>query len=164
VAWIGIAFAEKKLYNCKQPVDTYTPIQQEEIMAIFKDRETAEKLFLEFWKELIRDNGLGDEFKKNEISIRFEINDLDLVMYVDENGPVFGDEAKEKKSVVTMKMSSDMVHKYWLDKVNIPMALAMRQIKAKGPVNKVLQILPMFKPGQKIYPEYCKKFDLPLEI
>ncbi len=133
-------------------------------MAIFNDREIAEKLFQEFWQELIRDKGLGEEFKKNEISIRFEVNDLNMVMYVDENGPIFGDEAKNKKSVVTMKMSSDMVHKYWLDKVNIPLALAMRHIKAKGPVNKVLQILPMFKSGQKIYPEYCKKFDLPLEV
>jgi hypothetical protein len=133
-------------------------------MAIFKDRETAEKLFLEFWNQLIREHKLGDEFKKNEITILFEIPDLDLVMFVDENGPLFGDEAKSKKSVVTMKMSGDMVHKYWLNKVNIPMALAMRQIKAKGPVNKVLQILPMFKPGQKLYPEYCARYDLPLDI
>jgi hypothetical protein len=133
-------------------------------MAIFKDRETAEKLFLEFWQQLIQEYKLGDEFKKNEISILFEINDLDLVMFVDENGPQFGDEARSKKPVVTMKMSGDMVHKYWLNKVNIPMALAMRHIKAKGPVNKVLQILPMFKPGQKLYPEYCAKYNLPLDI
>ncbi|MBW1645562.1 MAG: hypothetical protein JRJ56_04425 [Deltaproteobacteria bacterium] len=133
-------------------------------MAIFKDKETAEKLFGEFWERLIKETGLGSQLRKNEISIMFEVKDLGLVMFVDENGPLFGDEAKSKKAVVTMKMSGDMVHKYWLDQVNIPMALATRQIKAKGPVNKVLQILPLFKPGKAIYPEFCQKYNLPLEV
>jgi putative sterol carrier protein len=133
-------------------------------VAIFKDKETAEKLFGEFWNRLIQETDLGQELKKNEITILFEITDLDMVMLVDENGPHFGDEAKAVKPVVTMKMAGDMVHQYWLDKVNVPMALATRKIKAKGPVNKVLQLMPLFKPGKEIYPEYCKKYGLPLDI
>ena len=132
-------------------------------MAIFKDKETAEKLFREFWEQLIH-GGLGEQFRENEISILFEVKDLDLQMFVDEAGPLFGEEAKSKKAVVTMKMPGDMVHQYWLNKVNIPMALATRKIKAKGPVNKVLQILPLFQPGQKLYPEYCEKYNLPLDV
>jgi putative sterol carrier protein len=133
-------------------------------MAIFKDKDTAEKLFGDFWARLIRETNLGQELKNNQITILFEITDLDMVMFVDENGPRFGDDAKADKPVVTMKMSGDMVHKYWLDKVNIPMALATRKIKAKGPVNKVLQLMPLFKPGKEIYPEYCEKFNLPLNV
>ncbi len=133
-------------------------------MAIFKDREIAVKLFGEFWEKLINEFGLGEQLKQHEITILFKINDLDLVMFVDENGPLFGDEAASKKPATTMIMSGDMVHKYWLDKVNLPMALATRKIKAKGPVNKVLQILPLFKPGKKLYPEFCEKYNLSVDV
>ncbi len=132
-------------------------------MAIFQDRETAQKLFDDFWNRLIKEEGLGEKLREHEISILFEIKDLQMTMFVDENGPVFGDQAKAKKAVVTMKMSGDMVHKYWLDKVNIPMALTTRKIKARGPVNKVLQILPLFKTGKQLYPEYCREYGLPLD-
>jgi hypothetical protein len=113
--------------------------------------------------KLINETEFGAKLKENEITLLFVINEPDVVMYVDEKGPLFSDEAKAKVPVITMLMSGDMVHKFWLKQVNIPKALALRQIKAKGPVNKVLQILPMLKPGQALYPDYCKKFNLPLE-
>jgi len=85
-------------------------------------------------------------------------------MYVDENGPLFGAEAQKKTPLVTMKMSGDSVHKFWLNQLNIPKALALRQVIAKGPVNKVLQVLPLLKPGKEMYPEYCKKYNLPVKL
>ena len=132
-------------------------------MSVFQDKETAEELFGDLWDRMIKETEFGEKLKKSGITILFVVNDPDVVMYVDENGPLFGEEAKAKVPVVTMKMSGDMVHQYWLKKVNIPKALAMRHIKAKGPVNKVLEILPLLKPGQKLYPEYCKQYKLPMD-
>jgi len=131
-------------------------------MAVF-DKKTGEELFKDLWTKMIKDAGLGEKLKENNISILFEINDPDLYMFIDENGPLFGEEAKSKNPVVIMKMSGDSVHKFWLKKLNIPKALAVRQIKAKGPVNKVLQILPLLKPGYEFYPEYCAKYNLPTD-
>ena len=133
-------------------------------MSVFKDKETTEELFGGLWTKMINETEFGPQLKKSGITILFVVKDPDIVMFVDENGPLFGDEAKAKIPVVTMQMNGDTVHKYWLKKVNIPKALAMRQIKAKGPVNKVLQILPLLKPGQELYPEYCKKYDLPMDV
>ncbi len=133
-------------------------------MAVFKDRKLAAKLFSEFWHKLVNDFGLGEQLRQCEISVLFEIDDLDLVMFVDENGPLFGAAAASKKPAVIMIMTGDMAHKYWLDKVDVPVALATHKIKAKGSVNKVLQILPLFKSGQKLYPEYCEKYNLPLDV
>ena len=39
--------------------------------------------------------------------------------------------------------------------------VTLRQIKAKGPIGKVLSLLPLLKPGQAMYPDYCKKFNVP---
>ena len=132
-------------------------------MPVFESKGTMEDLFKELWMKLITETEFGSKLKENEITLLFVINEPDVVMYVDEKGPLFSDEAKAKVPVITMLMSGDMVHKFWLKQVNIPKALALRQIKAKGPVNKVLQILPMLKPGQALYPDYCKKYNLPLE-
>jgi len=133
-------------------------------MSVFKDKQTAKELFGDLWTRMIRETEFGEKMKQSGITILFVVKDPEIVMYVDENGPIFDDEARAKVPVVTMQMNGDMVHKYWLKKVNIPKALAMRQIKAKGPVNKVLQVLPLLKPGQEMYPEYCKKYDLPMDV
>lgn len=131
-------------------------------MPVFQDKRVVENLFGELWTKLIKETDFGVKLKENEITLFFELVDPEVFMYVDGNGPLFGEEAKAKVPVVTMQMSGDTVHKFWLKQVNIPKAMALRQIKTKGPINKVLQILPLLKPGEKLYPDYCKKYNLPL--
>ena len=52
---------------------------------------------------------------------------------------------------IVMVMEADTAHKFWLGKVNVTMALARGQMKAKGPVAKVLKLVPLTKP---IFPRY----------
>jgi putative sterol carrier protein len=131
-------------------------------MAIFKDTKMVQDLFGELWTKMINETEFGKKLKESELSILFMTEDPEVVMYIDINGPLFGEEAKAKTPVVIMKMSGDTVHKFWLKQINVPKALALRQIKAKGPVGKILQILPLLKPGFALYPEYCKKYNLPM--
>jgi putative sterol carrier protein len=131
-------------------------------MAIFKDTNVVQELFGELWTKMIKETEFGPKLKESELSILFMTEDPEVVMYVDIDGPLFGEEAKAKTPVVTMKMSGDTVHKFWLKQVNVPKALALRQIRAKGPVGKILQILPLLKPGFALYPDYCKKYNLPM--
>ena len=133
-------------------------------MPVFQDRAMMEEMFGDIWTKMVTETEFGQKLKENGITIYFVVNDPDVVMFVDETGPLFGDEAKAKTPVVTMKMSADNVHKFWLKKLNIPKALALRHIKAKGPVGKVLQIIPLLKPGQAMYPEYCEKYNLPTDV
>jgi len=55
-----------------------------------------------------------------------------------------------------MSLSGDSCHKFWLKQLTMPVALAKRQIKAKGPIPKVLKLLPMLKPAYEAYPEIAK--------
>lgn len=132
-------------------------------MPVFKDAALAQELFGDLWNKMIGETEFGKELKEAGITILFVVHGPDLSMYVDENGPLFGEDAQAKTPVVTMKMSLDTAHQFWLKQVNIPKALALRHIKAKGPVGKVLKLLPLLKPGQAMYPDYCKKYDLPIE-
>src|SRR5208283_5660751 len=97
-------------------------------MPLFKDAALAQELFGDLWTKMIAETQFGKELKEAGITILFAVHDPDLSMYVDENGPLFGEEAQEKTPVVTMKMSLDTAHWFWLKKVNIPKALALRQI------------------------------------
>jgi putative sterol carrier protein len=125
-------------------------------------KETAVELFGDLWTKMV-EGDFGQKLKENEITIKYEVHDPELTMYVDHTGCCFDEEAKPKIAVVLMKMSLDTAHKFWLKDLNVPKALALRQIKAKGPIGKVLQLLPLLKPGQAMYPDYCKKFNVPTE-
>jgi putative sterol carrier protein len=128
-------------------------------MAIM-DKETAVELFGDLWTKMLQGE-FGQKIKKNGMTIKFEVHDPELTMFVDHTAVCFDEEAEERNAVVLMKMSLDTAHKFWLKDINVPKALALRQIKAKGPIGKVLSLLPLLKPGQAMYPDYCKKFNVP---
>jgi hypothetical protein len=48
-------------------------------------------------------------------------------------------------------MEADTAHRFWLGRVNVTEALARGQIKANGPVAKILKLVPLTKPA---YPRY----------
>ena len=61
----------------------------------------------------------------------------------------FGETQLEPEVVMTM--DADTAHRFWLGKVNVTVALARGQMKAKGPVAKILKLVPLTKP---IFPRY----------
>jgi hypothetical protein len=55
-----------------------------------------------------------------------------------------------------MTLSGDTCHKFWLKQVSMPVALAKRLIKAKGPMPKVLKLLPLLGPAYEAYPDIAR--------
>ncbi|MBI5843386.1 MAG: SCP2 sterol-binding domain-containing protein [Deltaproteobacteria bacterium] len=66
------------------------------------------------------------------------------------------------KPDVTMTLSGDSCHNFWLKKLSLPVAIATRKIKTQGPIQKVLKLLPLLKPAHEAYPEIAKKYNLPM--
>ena len=86
--------------------------------------------------------------------MRYEFHDPDSQVTVrlqpDQPGDVdFGDSDMEPD--VVMSMAADTAHKFWLGQVNVTVAMARGQIKAKGPVAKILKLVPLTKP---VFPRY----------
>jgi len=61
------------------------------------------------------------------------------------------------KPDVTMSMKADVAHKFWLGKVNLVSALAKGDIETKGPIPKILKLLPAIKPLYSEYPEILRE-------
>ena len=52
---------------------------------------------------------------------------------------------------VTLTMRADIGDKFWRGEYNLAVGLAKGQVKAKGPVNKILKLVPLTKP---LFPMY----------
>jgi hypothetical protein len=125
-------------------------------MAVFHDSNVFKEVIVGFF-ELLGDTPLiADKLKASKMVIRFIYSDPDLVVVVDCSGDTVevrpGD--RDTKVIVEMSMKADIAHKFWFGKVNLTMALTRRQMVAKGPVPKILKLLPAIKPSYAMYPKY----------
>ena len=123
-------------------------------MAYFNDAQDVYDTLGRLFTDLAQDEELAPKFRKANTIVRYEHTDPDSVITVrlQEDRPAnvdFG--ASEMEPEVTMTMAADTAHKFWLGQVNVTVALARGQIKAKGPVAKILKLVPLTKP---IFPRY----------
>jgi putative sterol carrier protein len=123
-------------------------------VAYFKDADEVYETIGKLFVEIANDDELAPKFRKANTIVRYEYANPDSVITVrlqeGQPGDVdFGDSEMEPE--VTMSMDADTAHKFWLGEVNVTVALARGQIKAKGPVAKILKLVPLTKP---IFPRY----------
>lgn len=129
-------------------------------MPVFKDTEQMYQMLEALWNHVISETEFGPKLKEYDITFKFIITEPNGYLFVSHDQVITGEEAN-RDAVITMELSGDTVHKFWLKKISLPVALATRKIKSKGPIPKVLKILPFLKPVYEKYPEYCDKFGLP---
>jgi putative sterol carrier protein len=60
---------------------------------------------------------------------------------------------------VTLLMTADTGDKFWRGEYNLAVGLAKGQVKAKGPVNKILKLVPLTKPLFPMYREMIAEKD-----
>ena len=123
-------------------------------MSYFKDAQEVYDTIGKLFVALADDDELGPEFRKANTIVRYEHHDPDspITVRLKEDEPTdvdFGDSEMEPE--VVMSMEADTAHRFWLGRVNVPVALARGQIKASGPVAKILKLVPLTKP---VYPRY----------
>ncbi len=123
-------------------------------MAYFENADAVYATLGKLFQDLADDEELGPKFRKANTIVRYEFRDPDsaITTRLQENQPSqvdFGDTDMEPD--VTMSMEADTAHRFWLGEVNVTVAMARGQIKAKGPVAKILKLVPLTKP---VYPRY----------
>ena len=125
-------------------------------MAVFENQEIFREVLVGFFNLLGDTPQIADKLKASKMVIRFIYSDPDLAVVVDCSGDhvdVRPDDM-DTRVIVEMSMKADIAHKFWFGKVNLTMALTRRQMVAKGPVPKILKLLPAIKPSYAMYPKY----------
>jgi hypothetical protein len=65
----------------------------------------------------------------------------------------------EEKPDITLMMKADTGDKFWRGEYNLAVGLAKGEVKAKGPVNKILKLVPLTKPLFPMYRELVAEKD-----
>ena len=123
-------------------------------MAYFKDAQEVYDTLGRLFAEIVDDEELAPKFRKANTIVQYQYRDpesqITVKLIEGEDGQVDCGETTMEPEVV-MTMEADTAHRFWLGKVNVTVALARGQMKAKGPVAKILKLVPLTKP---VFPRY----------
>ena len=125
-------------------------------MAYFKDADEVYAYIGRLFKEVSEDEELAPKFRKANTIVQYRYRDPESQITVrlmeGQEGRVDCGETDMEPQVV-MTMDADTAHRFWLGEVNVTVAMARGQMKAKGPVAKILKLVPLVKP---VFPRYRK--------
>lgn len=131
-------------------------------MTYFKDSAELQKILGGFFELLGKHPQLGPKFLHSKLMVRFNYREPGLSITADCTGPevviTFND--TDKKPEVEMDMKADVAHDFWIGKINLLVALARRQMVARGHIPKILKLLPILKPAHELYREYVRPFNI----
>ncbi|WP_214369391.1 SCP2 sterol-binding domain-containing protein [Pseudonocardia sp. H11422] len=115
-------------------------------MAAFKDEAEVYEFLGGVFRIGMQDPALVEKLRPSGVVLRITYNDPDAVITVDmPNGELHTGAGVGPDPNVELFMSADTGNRFWLGKVVLPVALAKGQVRAKGPVAKLLKVLPLAK-------------------
>ncbi len=130
-------------------------------MAVFENTDKMYIVLGALFNKLVKDPSVGPQFIEANIIIKFAIDNPngDIWLSPNNGGEVICGPSGLAPTI-EMSLSGDTCHKFWLQEVSMPVALAKGLIKAKGPLPKVLKLLPLLKPAYEAYPAIAKEHGL----
>ena len=123
-------------------------------MSYFEDAGEVYQFIGKLFQDLAADDELGPKFRKADTIVQYRYRNPESQVTVkmidgEESLVDFGETRMEPEVVMTME--ADTAHRFWLGKVNVTVALARGQMRARGPVAKILKLVPLVKP---VFPRY----------
>jgi hypothetical protein len=130
-------------------------------MAVFRDEAEMREVFGALYDEARRDSRIAPKIRDAHIVIQFRYEEPHGVVTINAAAPpsddsayfdvLWGDDTGLRPDV-EMSMKADVAHQFWHGKVNLMAALTRRQIVARGPIPKILKLLPAVEPMYAMYP------------
>ncbi len=122
-------------------------------MSYFADENEVYKYLGGVFREANDTPGVGETLRASGIVLRLDYSQPTSSITVVLKEPAI--EVYEGDSDLTpdvrMSMSADNGNKFWRGEYNVAVGLAKGQVKAKGPVSKILKLIPAAKPVFPIY-------------
>jgi hypothetical protein len=125
-------------------------------MAYFSDIQPFYDALGELFDRLASDPAINEKALASELLVHFIYNDPEGEVWIDCRGDkmlLLDGPQDFSDADATLKMATDVAHKFWLGKLNLIKALTVGDIESEGSVPKLLKMLPVIKPAFKIYPE-----------
>ena len=136
-------------------------------MAYFRDSQECDAMLGGFFRAMSQEVTKGD---KELMRIQEKLAEIDLIVKFVWREPVLTvtlDFTKNPFMVyindstvtptATFTLTADEAHRFWHGKVNLAKALTTKAIVARGPIPKILKLLPVIQPMYRRYPLYLKE-------
>lgn len=115
-------------------------------MAVFSDEAEVYEFLGGVFRHGLADEALVAKLRPSGVILRVHYTDPDAVITVDMPGAEIHTGAGNGPDPdVELFMTADTGNRFWLGKVVLPVALAKGEVRAKGPVAKLLKVLPLAK-------------------
>jgi hypothetical protein len=129
-------------------------------MPYFKDAEDVYANLGLFLRQLAVDPEMEPALKRVDTTFQLRTRHPDSVMTVrlpqDDQPPQVDLGETTLQPEVVLQLDADIAHRFWLGQVNVAVALAHGDIRTRGPVAKVLKLVPLVKPG---FPRYRQQLE-----
>jgi hypothetical protein len=123
-------------------------------LAYFEDAGEVYQFIGKLFQDLAADEELGPKFRKADTVVQYRYREPEATITVDiraDTEPRVDLGPTDLDPEVVMSMDADTAHRFFLGNVNVTVALARGQMKARGPVAKILKLVPLVKP---VFPRY----------
>ena len=127
--------------------------------AYYKSKEEFVKILSELWERIFKTPEIVNAISGVKIITKFHFTDFETDLYIDNKGDTpryYWDPDEAVGFDVEMIQSSEISHKFWMEDLNVPLAIAGRKVIAKGSVQKALKLIPALKPAFALYPEVLR--------
>ena len=136
-------------------------------MSYFKDSQECDQILGGFFRKMSegvagKDPVLVEIQRKMAemgLIVKFVWREPVLSLTLDFTKDPFGVYADDEtiNPTATFTLTADNGHKFWHGQINLAKALTTKTIVARGPIPKILKLLPVIEPMYKRYPMYLKE-------
>jgi hypothetical protein len=135
-------------------------------MSYFKDSQECDQILGGFFRKMSegvtnKDEvlvGIQRKLAEMGLIVKFVWREPVLSLTLDFTKEPFGVYANDEtiNPTATFTLTADNGHKFWHGQINLAKALTTKTIVARGPIPKILKLLPVIEPMYKRYPMYLK--------
>ncbi|MGQ0623835.1 MAG: hypothetical protein ACT4PP_04155 [Sporichthyaceae bacterium] len=129
-------------------------------MAFFADANEVDKYIGGVFRAAAEHPESGPKFKAANLNMKVIYTDPDVEMNILMRDPMQVIQGPvDDEPDVTLIMRADTADKFWRGEYNLAVGMAKGEVKAKGPVNKILKLVPLTKPLFPMYRELIAEKD-----
>ena len=136
-------------------------------MAYFRDAQECDQVLGNFFRKMAEGVvakdpvlvGIQSRLAEMSLIVKFVWREPEMTLTLDFTKDPFAVYANDEtvNPTATFSLTADNGHKFWHGQINLAKALTTKTIVARGPIPKILKLLPVIEPLYKKYPAYLKE-------
>jgi putative sterol carrier protein len=129
-------------------------------MHAFGNTDELHRIMEGLWNHIAEDGAMSQQLVKTQLIVRFNYTEPEGQLTVDASD---GHTLKvyvgkcDLEAHIEMTMKAEVANEFWSGALNVPAAFVAGKIRTRGPVQKVLALIPVIGPARSLYPAVVQR-------